>query len=148
MQLAVPLANHKAVRALRAQAAILERYRGFDRCMRKLDVGQDQPVPVEAVTELYAHWGDPLSRGAESYVRSALGEAFKVEGPIVQCGSSMLTLALGLLCHNAERPDKQLWCLEHETHWANTVRSWLTQYRISSAHIITSRAHLFDGDVW
>jgi hypothetical protein len=136
------------MRALRDQAALFERYRGFDRCMRKLSVGDDQPVPMGPIAELYAHWGDPLSQSSESYVRSCLAQVARARGPIVQCGSSLLTLILGSLCNASQHAGKQLWCLEHDIHWANTVRSWLTQYRVGSTHIITSRPHLFDGYVW
>jgi hypothetical protein len=148
MQLAIPLRTYKGLRALRQQAAVFERYRGFDRCMRKLSFADDQPVPLGPVAELYAHWGDPLSQGAESYLRSCLTQAARASGPIVQCGASLLTLILGSLCSASTHGARQLWCLEHDAHWANTIRSWLTQYDIGSAHVITSRPHLFDGYVW
>ena len=148
MQLAIPLATYKGVRALRAQAALFERHRGFDRCMRKLNITADEPVPMATLAELYAHWGDPLSQGAESYLRSCLAEAARATGPIVQCGASLLTLVLGSMSSATDRPGKQVWCLEHDTHWASVVRSWLTQYRIGSAHVITSRAQLFGEYVW
>lgn len=148
MQLAIPLRTYKGLRALRQQAAVFERYRGFDRCMRKLSFADDQPVPLGPVAELYAHWGDPLSQGAESYLRSCLTQAARAPGPIVQCGASLLTLILGSLCSASAQGARQLWCLEHDAHWANTIRSWLTQYDIGSTHVITSRPHLFDGYVW
>jgi len=148
MQLAIPMRTYKGLRVLREQAQVFERYRGFDRCMRKLSFADDQPVPLALVTELHAHWGDPLSQSEESYLRSCLAQAAAAQGPIVQCGANLMSLVLGSLCHTAPRNGRQLWCLEHDVHWANTIRSWLTQYRIGSAHIITSRAHLFDGYVW
>ena len=148
MQLAIPMRTYKGLLALREQAQVFERYRGFDRCMRRLSFTDDQSVPLAVMTELFAHWGDPLSQSGESYLRSCLAQAATAQGPIVQCGASLMTLVLGSLCHSAPRNERQLWCLEHDVHWANNIRSWLTQYRIGSAHIITSRAHLFDGYVW
>jgi hypothetical protein len=59
-----------------------------------------------------------------------------------------MTLALGAICHADGNRAKQLWCLEADPHWANTLRSWLTQYQIGAAHVIASRAHLFEGYVW
>jgi hypothetical protein len=148
MQLAIPLRTYKGMRTLREQAALFERYRGFDRCMRKLSFTEGQPVPLGPVAELYAHWGDPLSQSSESYLRSCLAQAMHARGAIVQCGASLLTLVLGKLCNASQHTAKQLWCLEHDAHWANTVRSWLTQYRVGSTHVITSRAHMFEGYVW
>lgn len=148
MHLAIPLRTQKGMRALRAQAAVFERFRGFDRCMRRLTVSPGEPMPLTAAAELFAHWGDPLSQNDESYLRSCLAEAERADGPIVQCGTNALTLVLGSLCTAASSQTKQLWCLEDDVHWANLTRSWLTQYRISAAHVITSRAHLFGDYVW
>lgn len=152
MRLAIPLHGTEGIRAgiraLRAQTAVFERYRGIDRCLRRLHVGPDEPVPMSAVSELYAHWGDPLPQSAEAFLRSALAEAARATGPIVQCGANLMTLVLGSLCHPAGQPARQVWCLEHDPHWSNVVRSWLTEYRISAAHVITSRARIFDDYVW
>jgi hypothetical protein len=148
MQLAMPAATVRGLQSLRSQAALFERYRGFDRCLRKLQTPPGEPLPMNAVAELYAHWGDPLTQGDESYLRSCLAEASRAAGPIVQCGASLLTLVLGSLCHGDNNQARQLWCLEHDNHWANVVRSWLTQYRIGSTHVITSRAQLGERFVW
>lgn len=148
MQLAISESAHRGLRALRAQAAMFERFRGFDRCMRRLGASETDPAPFQAVAELYAHWGDPLPQSAETYVRSCLTHAARTPGPVVQCGASVLSLALGAICHADADRAKQLWSLEADPHWANTLRSWLTQYQIGAAHVIASRAHLFDGYVW
>lgn len=148
MPLAISAGTQKGLRSLRAQAALFERFRAFDRSMRRLGSDPADPVPFTAVAELFAHWGDPLPQSAETYVRSCLAHAREASGPILQCGSSIMTLVLGALCSASEDRNRQLWCLEHDPHWANTLRSWLTQYRIGSAHVITSRPHLFDGYVW
>lgn len=160
MQLAIAQRTQQGVRALRAQAAVFERFRGMDRCLRQLTVDSAGPVPVETAAELFAHWGDPLGQHDETFLRSCLAEARNCNGPIVQCGASALTLILGSLC-GASAPSgsgdgngtggtsgRHLWCLEEDPHWANLTRSWLTQYQIAAAHVITSRAHLFDGYVW
>jgi hypothetical protein len=136
------------MRALRAQASLFERYRGFDRCMRKLCNSPGEPATMSTIAELYAHWGDPLPQGAEGFLRSCLAEADRAEGAVVQCGASLLTLVLGSRCQASERPARQLWCLEHDAHWSSVVRSWLTQYRIRATHVITSRPQMFDRYVW
>lgn len=148
MQLAIPTRTARSLRALRDHAAIFERYRGFDRCMRRLTADADEPPSLATISELYAHWGDPLTQGGESYLRSCLAEARAASGPIVQCGAGLLSLVLGSLCQTSAVPARQLWCLEHDPHWANTIRSWLTQYRMGRVHVITSRPHLFEEFVW
>lgn len=181
MQLAISQATVKGVQALRSQAAVFERYRGFDRCMRRLCANPHQPVPGNVLAELYAYWGDPLAPGAESFLRSCLAEAARAPGPILQCGAGLLTMVLGRLCSAGagatanggpaaangdaaangpatgadtrpaaacERNLRQLWCLEQDAHWSNVVRSWLTQYGVSGAHVITSQPRLFNQYVW
>ncbi|MFW6094035.1 MAG: hypothetical protein ACODAC_08685 [Pseudomonadota bacterium] len=146
MPLTLPSTSH--LQALRDRAAVFERYRGFDRCMRKLLSPSDQPPAFAAVTELYAHWGDPPTQSTESFLRSCLTEAARAEGPIVLCGAGALAFVLGSLCHRGGREHRQLWCLEHDHHWASIVRSWITQYGIGSTHVITSRPRLFERYVW
>ncbi len=148
MHLAIPESTRNGLRTLREQAALFERLRGFDRCLRRLAVAPGQPLPLDAAIELCAHWGDPLTQSDEGYLRSCLAETARARRAIVQCGASLMTLILGLACQAAPSANRTLWCLEHDPHWANVVRSWLTQYRIGTAHVITSRAHLFEGFVW
>ncbi|MEQ8860300.1 MAG: hypothetical protein RIC56_16805 [Pseudomonadales bacterium] len=148
MQLTLPESTRNGLRALRFQAALFDRFRGFDRSLRRLAASPEAALSIDAAIELYAHWGDPLSQSDESYLRSCLAEATRTRGAIVQCGASLLTLILGRICSTVQPGARQLWCLEDDPHWANVVRSWLTQYRIGAAHVITSRAHLFDGFVW
>lgn len=148
MQSVIPQRTYQRLRALREQAAVFERYRGFDRCMRRLAASDPENVPLGLVAELYAHWGDPLSQSGENYLRSCLTHTVRAQGPVLQCGASLLTLVLGRVCDMTPNARKTLWCLEQDVHWANTVRSWLTQYRIASAQVVVSRPHLFDGFVW
>jgi hypothetical protein len=55
---------------------------------------------------------------------------------------------LGALCAASGNKDKQLWCLEHDGHWASLIRSWITQYEITASHVIAARAELFGPYVW
>lgn len=148
MQLAITERTGRGMRALRAQAAVFERFRGLDRNLRRLTGTENLALSMQAATELFAHWGDPLGQQDEAYLRSCLAEAVRTESAIVQCGASALTLVLGCLCSSAPAGNKHLLCLESDPHWANLVRSWLTQYTIGAAHVIASRARLYDNYVW
>ena len=77
-----------------------------------------------------------------------LAEANAAEGPILLAGASLLTLILGALCDKTPIQGKQVWCLENDRHWANLIRSWLTEYRVNGAHVIQSQPKLFDDFVW
>jgi len=152
MQLRNPFRDHGSMTALKTRADIYGRHYAFDRCLRRclrsVSGDSNEPLPKDLVFELYAHWGDPLAQSGEDYLRSCFAEARKAEGHILQCGTSLLTLLLGALCAASAGKDKQLWCLEHDGHWANLMRSWITQYEVTASHVITARAELFGPYVW
>jgi hypothetical protein len=124
------------------------RQHGFDRAAQQLVGGNNIAATERLAAQLFAHWGDPLQQADERFLRSLLAEVRAAEGAILQCGSSLTTLILGSICDHDERPKKQLWCLEADRHWANMMRSWLTEYRVNSAHVIHSSAKLFKNYVW
>ena len=141
------LSENKTMRTIRARVAFHSRQHGFDKCMQQILV-PEQNISGNQLAELYAHWGDPLTAADETFLRSCLAEAGAASGPIMLCGASLLTLVLGILCARDDKQAHQVWCLEHDRHWANLVRSWLTEYRISTAHVIQSPARLYDAYVW
>jgi hypothetical protein len=141
------LAENRSVQTLRARVAFHSRQHGIDRSIQQL-LKTGEPLSGSRTAELYALWGDPLSPADEQFLRSCLAEARSARGPILQCGASLLTLILGALCSSGASPAGALWCLEQDRHWANLIRSWLTEYRIRAAHVIQSQARLFDDHVW
>jgi hypothetical protein len=145
--MAVSFLENKTMQTIRARVAFHSRQHGFDKCMQQI-LNPELSMSGSRIAELYAFWGDPLSPSDESFIRSCMAEAGNVTGPIVQCGASLLTIVLGALCTRAEEPSRQIWCLEHDRHWANVIRSWLTEYRVSAAHVIHSPARVFDDYVW
>lgn len=149
------LQNSRILQTMRAKAqkvrgsvAFHSRQHGFDRCIQRIVHGQEQPISGSLIAEAFAHWGDPLSASDESYLRSCLSEIAATNGAILQCGAGLSTLVLGALCHGSKTKGHQLWCLEHDRHWANTLRSWLTEYRVANTHVIHSRAQMFEGYAW
>jgi len=149
MQFAKSIGSKLSKEAFRSRKAVYGRQYGFDRYIRQMLKSEADAISPDTVAELYAHWGDPLTQNAESYLRSCLAEAARCEGPILQCGTSLLTLMLGVTCKNSgEEKAKHLWCLENDNHWANVIRSWLTQYSIGNAHVIETRAKMFEDYIW
>lgn len=142
------LKDNRAIETIRARVAFHSRQHGFDRCMQRIVEGTQLPVPSSLLADLFAYWGDPLGPRDESYLRSCLAEVTATDGAILQCGAGLSTLVLGALCHRSEIKTRQLWCLENDRHWANTMRSWLTEYRVTNTHVIHSRAQMFDNHAW
>lgn len=141
------LAENKTMQTIRARVAFHSRQHGFDKCMQQI-AHSEHPVNVALITELYAFWGDPLTPADEQFLRSCLAEVNAAQGPVLLAGASLLTLILGAICDRDPARDKQVWCLESDRHWANLIRSWLTEYRVNGAHVIQSPARMFQDHVW
>ena len=141
------LTENRTMQTIRARVAFHSRQHGFDKRMQQI-VSSDASFGTSEMSELYAFWGDPLSAADEQFLRSALAEAKAAEGPVLLAGASLLTLILGALCDKAPVKGKQVWCLEDDRHWANLIRSWLTEYRVNGAHVIQSQPKFFDDFVW
>ena len=141
------LTENRTMQTIRDRVAFHSRQHGFDKRMQQI-IGSEAAFGIGELAELYAFWGDPLSAADEQFLRSALAEANAAEGPILLAGASLLTLVLGALCDKAPIKGKQVWCLENDRHWANLIRSWLTEYRVNGAHVIQSQPKLFDDFVW
>ncbi len=141
------LTENRTMQTIRARVAFHSRQHGFDKRMQQL-LSSEASFGMNEISELYAFWGDPLSPADEQFLRSALAEARAAEGPILLAGASLLTLILGAVCDKDASKSKQVWCLESDRHWANLIRSWLTEYRVNGAHVIQSQPKLFDDYVW
>ncbi|MEM7079191.1 MAG: hypothetical protein AAF513_11235 [Pseudomonadota bacterium] len=126
----------------------LNRAREIDRLLNDLQLGTGRETPMGALLDLYASWGHPLTEVETSHLTSALQCAEVVDGPILQCGANLTTLILGKLCDGLAYREKRIVCLEENEHWADFIRSWLTQYQIRSVQVLTSRPRLHGGCVW
>lgn len=142
------LAESRTMQTIRARVAFHSRQHGFDKCMQRI-LSPSETISGSVIAELYAFWGDPLTPADEQFLRSCLAETGSARGAILLSGASLLTLILGALCsRNGVSREKQVWCLESERHWANLIRSWMTEYRITGAHVIQSPARLYEDSVW
>jgi hypothetical protein len=120
----------------------------LDRRLRNLFETLPNGLPEEQLMDLWQIWGDTLPASRVPYIRTSIAEAARCAGPILQCGSSLSSILIGILCHQAQAPGKHLWILEHDPHWGGLIRSWLEQYEISKAHVISAPVEQFDGFVW
>ena len=141
------LSENRTMQTIRARVAFHSRQHGFDKCMQQM-LDPEQNITPSLVADLHAYWGDPLTPADEQFLRSCLAESSAASGPILLAGAGLMTLVLGAACARVGKPSSQLWCLENDRHWANLIRSWLTEYRISTAHVIHSPAKLFRDHVW
>jgi predicted O-methyltransferase YrrM len=144
MQYFERLASHPSFDGIRSRAAAYARQFRLDRAIRAAREMSAGPLPDQIVGEICETWGDTSLTAADGYLRALLVEAQKAHGYILQCGADLTTLLLAI---QVERRGVRLWTIESSPHAANALRSWLTQYELSHAHIITAPADVTDAGV-
>jgi predicted O-methyltransferase YrrM len=144
MQYFESLATHPSLDGIRSRAAAYARQFRLDRAIRTARETSSGPLPDQLITEICNTWGDSTLTAADGYLRAMLVEAQKAQGYILQCGADLTTLLLAI---QIERRGVRLWTIESSAHAANALRSWLGQYELSHAHIITAPADLTDAGV-
>ena len=130
---------------LRDRLSVWARHGRLDRSIRHILNEPLGSIPRDLFDTAFEAWGDATPVSKDRYFQSALTEAMRAPGPILQCGTSFTTIVLGILC---QQTDRHLWTLEHNAHWASVTRSWLEQYEIKNTHVIHAQAEIFDGSVW
>ncbi|MDP8961729.1 MAG: hypothetical protein M3N32_08970 [Actinomycetota bacterium] len=73
---------------------------------------------ASAIQRLALGWGNRGFSAGEAYVFEALNYAAGSKGPILECGSGLTTLALGLTA----AVTAPVWTLEHDPAWADRIR--------------------------
>jgi len=81
----------------------------------------------------------------EDFIRAFLRYARETEGPILECGSGLSTVLLGLV---AERTGKKVYALEHNPIWAEKAGRVLRTYRIAGAEILVSALRSYGAYSW
>lgn len=119
--------------------------RAMAETMARLSSTNDLEHNTELAIDLYRHWGDTLDSTRESFVRSCLKEFDGKEGNILLSSASLMTLILGALSEGYK--DRRVWCLEHDAHWTNTIRSWLARCSIKGTYIIRAPIAVIGGMV-
>lgn len=123
----------KSLLPLRVRRSLRGAYRGFvfRRAMRKFLRAPDscaQPGnPV--LSRLIYGWGNESWSADDDYVVACIEHASVSIGPILECGSGLSTILVGLV---AKRRGLDHWVLEHTPEWASKVRTCLNRYAIDS----------------
>jgi predicted O-methyltransferase YrrM len=119
--------QHRTARAIaRARAAL-----------PSLDAG--------VVAALIEAWDNPGYSVKYDYVRAVVQATWGCRGPILECGSGISTLLLGLV---GQRFGAEIVALEHDPYWASRVVTTLSKNRISSVDLRVTPLKDFGGYTW
>jgi hypothetical protein len=94
---------------------------------------------------LLTGWGNNHFAANLDYLEEVAKQAAKTPGPILECGSGLTTILLGLL---AGRRGVEIWSLEHIPQWYARVNTVLERYEILGVNLYLSPLHDFGGFCW
>jgi predicted O-methyltransferase YrrM len=99
---------------------------------------------MTVLSELIYGWGYGGSVEHE-YANAILQHARITDGPILECGSGLSTILLGVV---AQKNGNRVWSLEHIPHWAQKVRSTLKRYGIESVELCDTQLRDYGAYSW
>lgn len=128
-----------------AAKAALRRYRirsGL-RTISRLKHGE---LPTRAVLEtLSLGWGNEGYAANIDYLEEVARNAATTEGPILECGSGLTTLLLGML---AGRRGVKVRSLEHSNEWRRRIAAVLKKNQIENVEVLNSPLRDYGEFFW
>ncbi len=138
----VPAPLRARLRSLRERWALRRALRA---CARSLARGE---APGEALLEeLLSAWGNPIWSADVPYLRAIVEEGMSTRGPILECGSGLTTLLLGLI---ARQRGLSLVALEHLPAWRDRVARELSALGLpaSAARVVQAELRSRGDHAW
>jgi hypothetical protein len=84
------------------------------------------------LAELSYGWSNERYSAGIEYLSDCVEYAARSKLPILECGSGLTTIVVGLV---AQKSGNTVWSLEHDESWYKTVRKYLKKYRIESVNL-------------
>src|SRR5438128_3976526 len=107
--------------------------RQFRRALAKIvDLPPGQTPTVSLLAELRLAWANDAYSSKVDYLMEIARQAVITSGPILECGSGLSTILLGVL---AARRGVEVWSLEHISDWHRRVASLLEHLHVPTVHL-------------
>jgi hypothetical protein len=109
------------------------RERKFCRALQEISKLSEGEVPTrELLIELQIGWGNESFAASYDYLEEVIKRARTTTGPILECGSGLTSILLGLV---AGRRGVEIWSLEHIPEWHARVEMTLRRHRIPGVRL-------------
>jgi len=86
----------------------------------------------DTLQQLRTGWGNEGFSGDLRYLREVARHVLSVDGSVLECGSGVTTILMGLL---GSRRGITIWSLEHDPYWQSRVEEVLQRYHIPSVEL-------------
>ena len=124
--------------------ALLERK--FSRAMQRISKLSEDEVPTrELLKELQIGWGNESFAASYDYLEEVVIRARTTTGPILECGSGLTSLLLGVV---AGQRGVEIWSLEHIPEWHARVAMTIRKHRIPRVHLHFAPLREYGGFSW
>ena len=95
--------------------------------------------------QLCTGWGNEAYSGNPEYLEEVIRRAATTSDPVLECGSGLTTILLGLF---AGRRGVQVWTLEHDQEWYKRIAAALRRFRIDGIELILSPLRSYGEFSW
>lgn len=128
-----PQTNLKALIGSRVRQILRAAHRRhvFRRGMRKFlkDPESCTEPGNTAINDLIYGWGNESWSAQNEFLAGCLEQALNTRGPILECGSGLSTILIGII---AKKRGIAHWALEDSEDWATRLKKYLSAYEIDS----------------
>lgn len=97
------------------------------------------------ISDLIYGWGNSSWGAAPEYLVSCMQHALVSNGPILECGSGLSTILIGII---ARKRGITHWALEHMPVWGERVQKCLNAYQIYSVVLCVKSLKDYDNFSW
>lgn len=108
-------------------------------------LGERELPSAEMLSHLERGWDEDGFRATGGYLEEVAKRALETDGPILEIGSGLTTVLLGLL---SERRRIEVWTLEHLPQFHGITRLKLQRHHISDDHLLLAPLTDYGEFVW
>jgi hypothetical protein len=99
----------------------------------------------EVINDLIYGWGNLGWSSFQDYTHAIIKAAKENSGPVLECGSGLSTLLLGMI---GDRRGFEVYTLEHHPEWGDHVRRHLAQLHIQCVKVCSAPLKPYAGFQW
>ena len=136
----------KAIREIRDRAIKYVREYYFRRALSEIASLPAGEFPNHQLLQrLWTGWGNQSYSGHPEYLEEVIRRAATTSDPVLECGSGLTTILLGLF---AGRRGINVWTLEHDPEWYHRMAVAMRRYRIEGVELTLAPLCSYGDFVW
>lgn len=119
----------------------------FERAITRLlkDPARLADDPDRTLEELVYGWGNEGWSGNPTFLRSCAAGALRAKGPMLECGSGLSTVIVGIV---AQHTGNTLWTLEHIPEWGGRLQGYLSRFALANVRLCVAPLSSYGDFDW